>query len=109
MKILDYVDFGTGTNRKLISINDCYDNVGKTGSLGLMFFHSFTGCDSSSSFYDKPKGQWYKFWSEFASDELTSTFKKLSWCPSREDVDDSLGVLEQFVCGMYKFSSDVSE
>ena len=44
-----WADFGTGDHRRLISINDSYDELGDSICLGLLFFHCFTGYDSTYS------------------------------------------------------------
>ena len=90
-KVKLWLDFGVGENRKVISINDCHENLGPSRCLGLLFFHSFTGCDSSASYFDYPKTKWFTSWSKISADnELNSVFQKLSWCPSKKDVDESL-------------------
>ena len=48
-----WLDFGMGNKRELLSINACYNNLGESASLGFLFFHAFTGCDSTASFYEK--------------------------------------------------------
>ena len=98
-----WLDFGTGKNRKLISINACYEKLGENTSLGLLFFHAFTGCDSTASFYEKTKVQFFNSWFEHSS-MLNDVFKKLSWSPSRKCVEESLAVLEEFVTKLYSKS-----
>ena len=57
-----WVDFGTGAHQKYISIDDVYEYLGDSISLGFMFFHAFTGCASTSSFYKKSKTNWLIAW-----------------------------------------------
>ena len=71
--------------------------------IGLLFFHAFTGCDSTASFYEKTKVQFFNSWFEHSS-MLNDVFKKLSWSPSRKCVEESLAVLEEFVTKLYSKS-----
>ena len=48
-KVKLWLDFGIGKNRKLMSINACYEKLGESTGLGLLFFHAFTECDSTHS------------------------------------------------------------
>ena len=57
-----WADFGTGDHRRLLSINDSYDELGDFICLGLLFFHCFTGCDSTCSFFRKTKRFWFDLW-----------------------------------------------
>ena len=41
------VDFGNGKDRRLISVNDMFSNIGVDKCLVLPFFHTFTGSDST--------------------------------------------------------------
>ena len=50
-----FCDFGTGESRKMIIINPLFEYLGEEVCLGLLFFHSFTGCDSTTSFYGLSK------------------------------------------------------
>ena len=59
-----WVDFGTGDHQRYISIHDAYKNLGETISLALPFFHTFTGCDSTCSFYGISKTMWFQRWME---------------------------------------------
>jgi hypothetical protein len=51
-----WLDFGRGANRKTYNVNRIFNELGESLCLGLPFFHSFTGCDSTSSFFEKSKG-----------------------------------------------------
>ena len=78
-----WADFGTGDHRRLLSINDSYDELGDSICLGLLFFHCFTGCDSTCGFFRKTKRFWYDLWMKRqAQDNITSVFQHLSWLPS---------------------------
>ena len=49
------VDFNSGDSRKNISLNDCYQVLGKDFCLALPFFHCFSGADATSAFYKMTK------------------------------------------------------
>ena len=81
VKIL--TDFGTGEHRRTISINSSFIALGESTCLALPFFHAFTGCDSTCSFYRKSKKMWFEQWMNYSMwDELTTAFQQLSWLPS---------------------------
>ena len=72
------VYFGTGDHRRLISINDSYDELGDSICLGLLFFHCFTDFDSTCSFFRKTKRFWFDLWmKEQAQDNITSVYQHL--------------------------------
>ena len=48
-----FVMLGRGTDKKIYSANDIYNEVGESCCLGLPFFHAFTGCDSTSAMDEK--------------------------------------------------------
>ena len=80
-----WADFGTGDHRRLPSINDSYDELGDFICLGLLFFHCFTGCDSTCSFFRKTKRFWFDLWmKQQVQDNVTSVFQHLSWLPSED-------------------------
>ena len=98
-----WVDFGTGENRRTFDINQIHEHVGESISLALPFFHSFTGCDSTASFYGKTKKFWYERWMTQLNtpEDITSVFTRLSWLPSHETVEANLQILERFVVAGY--------
>ena len=49
-RIKIFCDFGTGYHRKVIPIHSMHQRLGEEICLGILFFHAFTGCDSTSSF-----------------------------------------------------------
>ena len=91
-----YVDFNTGEHRKNIHTNACYQSLGKDICLALPFFHCFSGADSTCSFYKITKKAWFSHWMSFPmKDELTNSFRELSWCPSEEAVVLAQKIKEQ--------------
>ena len=97
-----YCDFGTGTNRKIVNINLLYELLGEEICLGLTFFHAFTGCDTTTSFYDLPKRKWFELWMSCPMrDDITTVFQQLSWQPKRFSIDYGNVILKRFVSYAY--------
>ena len=53
------VDFGADDSRQLLKINNMCYNFGLENCRGLLFFHSFTGCDYTPSFFNVGKIRWW--------------------------------------------------
>ena len=100
--VMIWVDFGTGGHRRTISINSSFIALGESTCLALSFFHAFTGCDSTCSFYRKTKKIWFEIWMKCPMwNKLTTAFQQLSWLPSSEVVKANLCVIEQFVTHVF--------
>ena len=83
------VDFKTRSGCKYTSVNSIYPNLGSDIRSGLPFFHSFTGADSTCSFFKQSKKDWFGKWSDFPmKEELNKKFCILSKCPKKDIVDD---------------------
>ena len=50
-----WLEYGTGTNLRFFNVRDLYISLGETKARGLLFFHAFTGSDTTSAFHDKGK------------------------------------------------------
>ena len=85
--VSNMVDFGSGDSRRTISINRSFSELGDAVCLGLPYFHTLTGCDSTSAFYKKTWMDCNKH------DDLTDAFQQLSWLPTTEMEQSSLKVL----------------
>ena len=77
--IVFFVEFGVGNRTQYYNIMEIFQSLGEKLSCALPFFHAFTGCETTSSFYCHGK---CSFWmkSEEIS-ELTSTFIELNDMP----------------------------
>ena len=79
-RIKIFCDFGTGDHRKVIPIHSMHQRLGEEICLGILFFHAFTGCDSTSSFFEMTKKKWFERWLSCPmSDKVTTAFQQLSW------------------------------
>ena len=97
-----WVDFGTGIYRKNIFINDVFEYLGESVSMGILFFHAFTGCDSTSSFFKKSKATWFKSWLSYPLySDITPAFQCLSWLPTDEVIRQFVQNIEHFVYYVY--------
>ena len=97
-----WVDFGSGTYRRNISINESFEFIEDSLSLALPFFHAFTGCDSTCSFYNKTKAVWFNHWMSYQyMDDVTTAFQQLSWLPESATVTAHMNTIEQFVVAAF--------
>ena len=88
-----------------ISIRTMYNQLGESRAKALLFFHAFTGSDTTSAFRNKGKKTAWNTWKAF--DEATETFANLAVEPFLSIEDDSKEVetLERFVIYMFIKSS----
>jgi len=100
-----WVAFGTGKNFAYWHINTIYFNLGQDKCIGLPLFHSFTGCDTTSSFFRKGKKMALEVWNSFP--EITSVFSKVTLQPFEDFNADSLNfrMLERYTILLYNKSS----
>lgn len=54
-----YVDYNTGSKRRNICLNTCYNTLGENVCKSLLYFHCFTGADSTFSFFFITKNTWF--------------------------------------------------
>ena len=77
------VEFKSSSGRKILSMNSIYIKHGQKICSALPFFHSFTGADSTTSFFKISKKDCFSYCMDLSLHEsLTETFMKLSHCPS---------------------------
>uniref|UniRef100_A0A1X7TMT0 Uncharacterized protein n=1 Tax=Amphimedon queenslandica TaxID=400682 RepID=A0A1X7TMT0_AMPQE len=67
-----WVAFGIGKNFQYIHINAVYEKLREEKARALPFFHSFAGCDTTSSFYGTGKKTAWEAWKCFP--DATSSF-----------------------------------
>lgn len=94
-------DTGTGNNRRQIDISIVKDKLSPNVCNALIGLHSFTGCDTVSSFTGKGK---IKPFSIMCNDpKLVTCFEKLG---TQEELEDTLvRGLQNFVCRLYGYPS----
>ena len=101
-RIKIFCDFGTGDHREVIPIHSMHQRLGEEICLGILFFHAFTGCDSTSSFFEMTKKKWFERWLSCPmSDKVTTAFQQLSWLPSEETIMRNLDTIKEFISFVY--------
>ena len=96
------IDFGSKPSRRFIDINASHEHVGESIALALPFFHTFSGCDSTTSFYKKSKTILFNAWMKSSNrDSITEAFQMLSWQPSPEIIKHCIVILEAYVAEFY--------
>ena len=96
-----WIKFGTGSLVQMINVNSVCDAVGKTIARGLAFFHTFTGCDTTSAFKGKGKKTAWQTWKSFPA--ITPIFELLSQNPffSLTLESPEFEQLQKFIIRMY--------
>ena len=96
-----WVEYGAGKHLQYISIRTMQNQLGVLKAKAILFFHAFTGSDTTSAFRNKGKKTAWNTWKAF--EEVTETFANLSVEPFKPIDNDSKEVetLERFVIYMY--------
>lgn len=94
-------DTGTANSRRLLNISKLSNTLSENFCQALIGFHSFTGCDTTSSFAGKGKIRPLSILQK--DDEMVQFFKQLGQCDILEE--DAYLQLEKFVCLMYGYST----
>ena len=89
------LDYGCGAYRHLIRLSDI--DMSERRRKCLIGFHSFTGCDYSSSFFRRSKQQCWKTMTKFSKFELVFENLGSTYNLSAEEFEK----LEEFVCTLY--------
>ena len=94
-------------NRKATSINSTYERLGKALCLALLFFHVFSGWDSTQHFFNYTKNQLYAIWMPCPiHEEVSWVFQLLSWLPNSFCIDTCTPILEKFISYVYTKNPD---
>ena len=95
-----YCSFGPPDNKRIYNINEIAEEIGIEKCKGFSFFHTFTGCDTVSSFFRHGKAIFLNCWLKNEDQDLTEIFQQLSNTPV--DVNDAqIDILEKFVMDVY--------
>ena len=103
-----WVAFGMGKNYRFYHINAICASLGEPQSRALRVFHSFSGCDTISSFNGKGKKSVWQAWQAY--DDVTETFVYLAGHPFQLlDADDHHFLkLERLTVILYDKTSPLS-
>ncbi|MES9881863.1 MAG: hypothetical protein ABW185_13375 [Sedimenticola sp.] len=102
-----WIDFGTGKSHRHIPVHTIVQNLGPEKCCALPLFHSYTGCDTTSSFYGIGKKTAWATWSTFP--DLTETLTTLLKSPEEMTLESiHMQRLEKFTVMMYSKTSNAS-
>ena len=93
-----WVAFGVGKNLRYIPIHSIAASIGPRKSAALPFFHSFTGCDTVSSFTGIGKKTAWNVWNVYP--EATEAFEELVTMPDNIS-HKSIALMQRFVVLLY--------
>ena len=101
-----WVAFGSRRIFSFLHINTICQNLGREKSLALPFFHSFTGCDNTSSFFRKGKRLAWEAWKRFPN--VSTAFVSVVLNPSTQfdAVSPTFKLLERFTIVLYSKNSN---
>ena len=89
------------SNVKYFSINDIVRELGDDVTRALPFFYAFTGCDTTSSIFNKGKCKCWDVWQNYEKEvDITSTFLSLGSLPHRV-ADYQINTLEYYIIILY--------
>ena len=94
---------------QLIHVNSLFQNLGELKCKGLPFFHSFTGCDTTSQFHGKGKKLAWEAWKSYPS--VTEAFQFALAHPFQHLAECSpvFQLLECFTCVLYDKTTSISK
>ena len=97
------IDFGTGNHCRMISLKRSFKPLGYSFTRALLFFHAFTGCNSTSLFFgSKTKRFWFNQLQSYPrNEEVTKAFGSLSCNLLLAAVQDNMAEIELFVNHCY--------
>ena len=96
-----WVAYGTGASFRYIPAHNVARHLGDARSLGLLTFHSMTGCDTVSAFFGKGKKTAWEVWQQFP--DVTWALQRLSGAPPTTPTipDEVMATMEEFVARVY--------
>ena len=87
-------------NLRYYKVNDLCSPSTKDVCIALPFLHTFTGCDTTSSFYNHTKLKFFHVWKYNEKDDVTNLFKEL--CNEPFHITDyHLNNSEKFTLSVY--------
>lgn len=103
-----WVAFGTGKYFRYYSINSICNALGEEKSRALPFFHSLTGCDTTSQFHGKAKKSAWDAWTSYPA--ATAAFAQVMSQPfvPLSIQSELFETLEWFICVLYDKTTDIN-
>ena len=104
-----WVGFGTGKYFRYYYLNKICEDLGKQKCQALPFYHSFSGCDTTSQFCGKAKKSTWEAWKSYP--RVTSTFGSVMENPFQLLKINSpmFETLERFTCILYDKTTSISQ
>lgn len=102
-----WIDFGSGKTRRYIPVHELAVALGPQKCIGLLMFHSFTGCDTVSAMFGIGKKKAWQLWRTY--DQITPTFACLSSTPPQEISNSVYTDLERFVVLLYDKTTSITQ
>ena len=103
-----WIEFGVGKSLQFIPIHEISNGLGPSVCNAYLFFHSFSGCDTTSSCSGRGKKSFHETWKLLP--ELTPIFDKLSSIANPEEIlTDDYKTLERFIVTLYSSTINTEE
>ena len=103
-----WIEFGVGKSLQFIPIYEISNGLGPSVCNAYLFFHLFSGCDTTSSFSDRGKKSFLETWKLLP--ELTPIFDNLSSIANPEEIlTDKYKTLERFIVTLYSSTINTEE
>ncbi len=104
-----WVAFGVGKHFRYLHINKICQNLGASLCQALLFYHAFSGCDTTSQFYGKGKKSSWEAWKSYPS--ATQAFHYALKHPFQSILlaSPTFEILERFTCVLYDKTTPISK
>lgn len=104
-----WIEFGMGKNVQYYHMNRICQSLGEEKCTGLPFYHSFTGCDTTSQFLGKGKKSSWVAWKAYPS--VTRAFQYPCKNPFQPLNSESpiFQTLERFTCVLYDKTTSINK
>lgn len=96
-----WMEYGVAKHRKIINVNQLFENLGEDLCKALPAFHAFTGCDANPAFFRKGKLRPYNIL--YKSEKFKKAFSELSI--ESDNNKDQFEIIQNFVSTMYGFKN----
>ena len=107
--IIIWVAFGMGKHFQYFHMNSICQCLGEEKSRGLLFFHAYTGSDTTSQFLGKGKKSCWDWWKSYST--VTEAFLSATANPFQKLTESSIifETLERFTCILYDKGTTISK
>ena len=99
------IEFGIGQHERRISVKSLAESLGQTRSQAMVFFHSFTGTDTTSSFRNIGKKRAYEAFKAYSEIEQIFSDFHVNPFPNFDEEHEKFKKIQRFVILMYSKTS----